>query len=740
MRIAIAILALLAGSVWGQGLPRPPIDPKALPIPEALPFPRVVSEDPPVYKPAPPPKRGPIAPPTPVPNPIPPEILSPVGQLALVVADLAQNVRPEDAPFTWYLSHFVVASIEQRAKGAPKIMDLETYRRVFRFELNHVNASRGLVPEYDVPGSFGTLTRINIRRAVNWTRTAWEIVGNRDYLFREPWLPHRESEFVRLVGGVKQDPKTLAVVKIINSYQLFRDLTETNRQDQTGANSTYYDLLYAAERHPDGDLDFAVVVTDPGPEPQKPAERPWPGGPWTGEGPDKGKNFDKGAFNYIPLAEMQKYEKALAEWKKAKETAGSAVLPKVGKAGKGNKNFPETGADFERRWGAEVKAEDLKRFLIDPRFGGIALGAESDPRSGSFVALNDRAIRITKTPFGWSAHTYDVFENTGDRDHMERIAQIAQGKIAADAGEILASLPNGAQAALLVNGEDKRVEIANSAAAQIRNGSVPAPLLDHDHRPRQIDKFADVRTHSGCVVCHGASAGFIAFAEAVQESIKKGLEARTLDEKIGTQVQDFYTRWEKEIPTYQAPYLNFIQDATATPKEPKGWTPATTVKQFQLARDWYDLPVTTEVAAAEFGMTKTELQSVLLDLSGKMRQYTVPAKDGGERKLTMFSPTGKFPPEASIKDWYVAAGHPTRGGAAIPGYDPLRVVESVKTRINQLATDQFIPRRTWEVDVAFELNLILDSLKPKEERIKELVAPQLLEDAYKRFGIKEIRK
>lgn len=582
----------------------------------------------------------------------PPAVTSPAGQLRLAVADLAARVDPRDGPFVRYLS-FATVPPEKAAE----------FRVVFRWWVNHLSAARSLVREVEVPGSSGTLVRIDIRDAPNWTRAAWEVVGNRDYLFREPWLPHREAAFLRLATGVRQDPKTLAAVSLLNAYQLFRDSVESQRLDRTGRASTYYDLLYAAERHPDGALAFAAVVGpgDPGPEPRPPAGEPWPGGVFPGDG----KAYPKGAFTWVRKADQEEFERAHAAWEAGK-AGTAAVVPKAAAGGPGDPNFPATGADFERRWDAEVKAEDLKKFLVDPRFGGVARGAENDPTAGSFVALSDRVVRIVKTRFGWAARTFDTAENAGDKDYLERPLDIARGTIAFDGGELLATLPNGAQAGLLVNGQDARQEIAPTFLAQNRNP--------------KLDKYADVRTHMSCVACHAGAGGYVPFAEAVQDAVKKGLRAVADPEKRAEaqRVADFFTRWERQVRSLTEPYQAYTEEATATPAEPRGWTPAATVKAFQAARDWYDLPVTLAVAAREFGLSARDLRTALLDL-------------GGGR-------------------------------------------ESVRTRVNQLATDQPVPRRAWEADVAREVGLILDTLKPREEPLKELVSDALLADAIQRFG------
>ncbi len=571
-------------------------------------------------------------------------IESPAGQVQCCCIDLASRVAPEDAPYVMYLSIFTVQAAER-----------PSFRRKFRGILNHWSGSRSLVQEFDVPESKGTLFRIDIRQALCWTRVGWYVVANRDYLFREPLLPHRETQFARLVTGREQDPKTLAAGFVVNAYQLFRDGIESNRS------STYYDLLYASERHPDpdgGKIEFATLPR----EPIKPVAKPWEGGVW----PPDGKQYPAGSFTYVHLEDQDEYDKKLAAFKAGITKAD--VLPKrpisIKDAGKGIANFPDKGVDFERRWGAEIDAKTIKTLLIDPRIGGIAAGTDGDAKNGSYVALNDRAIRIIPTIFGWSARTFDVFENSGEKDHLERFREIALGDAKADAGEILASLPNGAQAALLVNGEDKRVEIANSAAAQIRSDKID---------PR----YRDVRTHMGCIGCHAPNGGFIAFTEQYKDSIEKGIKSKILDGYEAARIRDFYFSWEKSIKRWRDPYENFIESATRTEKD-KPWTGAQFWEQVKRSRDGYDSPVTIETVAFEFGMP---VETMRLKILGK---------------------TEKDSP--------------------------------IDIRLNNLAIGKSMPRRTYEVDVAFKLNLWLDVHKDKEEPIKTLLAPALIDDAIRKFG------
>jgi hypothetical protein len=558
--------------------------------------------------------------------------------------------KPTHLPYTCYFSFGVFDPV-----------DLPTFKRGFNAWVNHLNASRGYVPFYEVPDTGGTLWAFNTNDCANWTRNAFTVAGNRDYLYTEINIGHRDAEALRLLTGVQQDPKTLAVVRVINAYQFFRDTFETDRAE------TYNDILYGKERHPDDDTLFQLIPrTDQIAPPKEPVKQFWPGNkPWR-----DGKLYPNG-FEYISFEENERYQKELKAYQESVKAVRADAVPVPLQNNKGNKKFPETGLEFERRWGAEIKADDIKRFLIDPRFGGIAKGSENDPKAGSFVRLNDAAIRIVKTQFGWSARTFDVFENTGDRDHFARLEQVALGNAKADGGEILASLPNGAQTGMLVNADDKVVTIANSKLAQIRN--------------QKIDKFTDVRTFGSCLICHGPNGGFIAFQEAVNESIKKGLQGKEIDNELARQVRDFFTRWEDDVKGLQAPYLRFIAETTATKDDPKGWTPATLINELKRFRDKYDLPVTLETAARELGVTKRDLKTFLLNLS--------PDEKG-------------------------------------------RIRESVRNRINQLATEQEIPRRAWEVDVVKEVGILLNAAKIQEEPIKRIISEQLLDTAIKDFHSK----
>lgn len=612
---------------------------------------------------------------------------SPQGQLHLALTDLAREEGRARSLETQAAAEparadFLLAAAAGIRKNllfyryisflAVPAADRPEFRRKFRYWLNHLSAARTPVPEYEVPGAQGSLIRLDIRDAPNWTRVGWAVVADRDYLFREPLLPNRETVYGRLVTGIEANPDTLAAGFILSGYQLFRDTLEADRTP------SYYDLLYAAERHPDPDDGNvfvaptgppAIVVPDPGPEPVPPQPRQMPrprGGPLV----QPQWYYDQGEWNV--------YQAALANWKKAKAAFDQAkvvpvpvkaepLVPKrllgVKDANKGDKNFPAKGVDFERRWDGEVKAEDIKRLRIDPRVGGIAAGADGDAKHGSYVALNDRAIRIVPTRFGFVGRTFDVLKNEGDKDHIERFREIALGLAKADGGELLASLPNGAQAGLLVNANDARVEVADTRLAQIK-----ADKID----PR----YRDVRTHMGCMACHAPTNGFISFVEQYKESAEKGVKFLVREEDRQA-VRDFYESWAEDVKMWQAPYARYLERTTRDAKG-KPWTGAQAWEAVRKSRDWYDQPVTIETAALEFGLPVETLRQKLL----------------GAREAD--SP--------------------------------------IDVRLNQLATGKGVPRRTWEAEVAAKLAAYLDSIKGQDEPLKELLAPEIINDAIKRFG------
>jgi hypothetical protein len=619
---------------------------------------------------------------------------TPTGQLVLALTDLTVKVRPEEAPFAVYVSF---------AWSPPGVTRAE-FRRAFRHEINKRNGGTVVVPEVEVDGPRGTvattpectLIRFFTTDCPNWTRTAWRLVADRDYLFREAplgTLPHRETHYGRIVCGIAQNEKTLAAGYIVNASQLYRDMMELDRS-QTG-----HDLLYAAERHPDpdgGKVEFVAVTNpaeavpvDPGPEPKKPPVRSWPGGYWpavpnwtvTDHLMAGHKWYPRGEFEYYDEDAMKAYQRDHARWKEAKAAWDKAPKGKAAKgvpfvpkrpisvkdAGQGKADFPATLIDFQARWGGRKREEKLKLFLFDPAVGGIALGADSGPEGSTVAAGGDRVVKVEGTEFGWLGTTYDSFEAVDDKDQIERdqFLNITKGIIQFDGGEALASLPLGGQAEFLFDGQERSVTIANTKLAK------------HLEVKSTDPRYPDVRV-GYCAACHIQTAGFNAFVEQFADSRARGIRFNVPIEDRPAADQ-FYSGFQRKVKRWRLPYEEFI-DLTTADVTGKPWTGTQTWEAVRKVRDAYDRPIGIAEAAREFGYPVEDFRALLLQ------------------------------------------EHEGKG--------------AIDVRLNQLATGKLVPRITWQKNVAQKAALWLDLVAPKREGIKEALAPQILDDAIKRFGTK----
>lgn len=504
--------------------------------------------------------------------------LSPAGQLRAAALDQSTRVAEINQPFTQYLSLY----------DCPD-KDLPTRTVLLRYLLNTVSQGSEIIRPEVVPETGGRLLRVDIRKG-RWTRDAWSTVARRDPYFREPMVPHRETEFLRRTIGVKQDPKTFSAEIIVNAQFLMRDLLQVD-----GRSETYYDLLYAEQRFGKGGavavVPSAAIPPDPGPEPQEPKGVPWKGGVW-----HDGKSYPAGSFSEIPTGATAKYQTELAVWKLLKEKRDQALaaVPKSKEPGALKKNFPATLKEWEEFWGVE----GAERFAKDRGFliqnGEIAAGSRNTRggKGGSYVAFNDRVIVVTPVPTGYHLETYDSTETKNEKDYLENPLNVVDGKIVSDAGELLVHLPNGLQAALLVNGKGDRVEVADSRVA----------------RNTADVKDVTVRTQIGCIQCHGPEGGFISPTNRkLRDSIEAGLKLKTLKEEDRDRITAFFLDWEEKEAAIRAKMqsaLRKITAAKAVDAKDKGWSGAELVAVMMEFRDWYDEPVTLDEAALHLGEAK----------------------------------------------------------------------------------------------------------------------------------------
>lgn len=521
----------------------------------------------------PPAKKLPAMPKLPKAEDAPVGSLSPAGQLRAAALDMATRVPAIDQANVRYISLY--------ACPADK---LPTWTVLLRFALNTVSLAPDIVHPFVVPDTGGRLFRVNVK-TMRWTPEAFSAVARRDPYFREPMLPHRETEFLRQTIGIQQDPKTFAAEAIVDGLFLMRDILQPE-----GRSDTYYDLLYAEQRFGKSAIKPTVVEpnaipADPGPEPQLTGGKPWRGGIYT-----DGKFYKAGEFLVWTQEELDAHAKRVTEWKTARlarESALAGIKPSVVPGGI-KKNFPEDLKQWEEFWGvegAEKFAKD-RGFLIQN--GEVVAGARNvRGGKGSFVAFNDRVIVVTPVPTGYHLETYDSVKTERNKDFLENPLNVVDGKIESDAGELLVNLPNGLQAALLVAG-GKRVDFADSRVA----------------RNTADTRDVTVRTQIGCVQCHGVDNGYISPTNRkLRESIEAGLKLNVKNEDDRDKIKAFFLDWEEKEAAIRAKMATAYRKLTAKPGDAKdkGWTGAQIVAVMMDFRDWYDDPVTITEAALHLG-------------------------------------------------------------------------------------------------------------------------------------------
>jgi hypothetical protein len=199
--------------------------------------------------------------------------------------------------------------------------------------------------------------------------------------------------------------------------------------------------------------------------------------------------------------------------------------------------------------------------------------------------------------------TYDVSEKSGVKDFSESLIfggkdykQGAGVQAVRDAGELLAYLPNGGQAGLLVNGENKRIEVADAKFAK-----------DTTEPPTSLE--SRVRNYGSCLVCHSPAGGYIIPRDLVKLGTDEGIAAKFKDHDQYLRVKAFFRGYEKKIKGIQDPYLDVVEETTRSEakkgavvdKKEKGWTGAQLSAAVREFRDYYDAPLDAATAAAEMG-------------------------------------------------------------------------------------------------------------------------------------------
>lgn len=471
---------------------------------------------------------------------------------------------------------------------------------LYRIKLQTVNSQSPLVHSLPVPGTDNALWFYDIRLA-GQTTSARAAVARRDKVFREPFVSHQVAEGIRRLQGLRGDVQTFHCESIVPGPWFLRHVEQVD-----GFSPTYYDLLYAEERF--GKEVFGTGLGSGNslhlggggftPEPVKPVGRPWVDDkPW----PVDGKRYPSGSFEWVPQAEMDAYETAMAAWKKLQAGVAApqkAPLPpgQVFLEAKLLKDFPADLNDFEERWGSKAVNDFLAKQYLKVDNGEIVAGFTDDPKRGSIVSYHNRLLKFGANPFnngGVNASTKDFFASTGKKNLANFPKEAAFGLFEEDGGEHLFTLPNGFPAALITGAAKdgrKRVDAAD--------GRLVRSSMDPHH--------GIVFTQYSCFVCHAPNDGVLAPGNRrLGGAVDAGTGPLVRNDPFTANViREFVTGYEWKFQVWRTPYARVIRAMTATEKDPRGWDGTRLAKETVDFVGWYDYPVGLDQAAAEIGIPK----------------------------------------------------------------------------------------------------------------------------------------
>ena len=457
-----------------------------------------------------------------------PKIHSAQSHAELAVAFL-EGLQPSERQYIRFLSFYnydVESILTRRVKSQ-------------RFWVNNIHFEQALAFPYVVNGSEKRLYWIDLRE-FGWSAEDWQLVARREPYFCEP-MDSATAILLRKYIGVDQDPKTLHLEAIVRADWFFRETFESDRSP------SYYDLLYSRfhKRTAGTTETYDEVVT--------PATKD---GYQTFRGPD-GRLYQQ----------MVKGKPAVTRKVTKSGTAGARV------------RFPKNENDFERVFGVDKFREILKELKIDTRHGAVVEGTE---KSVSIVARQNRLIERIQTTISEYYKTFDVKETTGKRDFAETLNKDFEF----DAGEILAGLPGGGMAALLVDNKGVIVETADNRFATDNSD------LKYDSR---------VRTPGSCFICHEQK--YIKPKNLVEDLLKAGIDIKFKNKLRAIEAKGFFLDWTDKLEYEQARFEKFIIRTS-------GYRAGENALALKTWRDEYDAPVTRAVAAKELGLPENVFRLV----------------------------------------------------------------------------------------------------------------------------------
>jgi hypothetical protein len=504
---------------------------------------------------------------------VPPvEILNPDVQARLAVQFLS-TAEGEDGHHAFQACDFPYIKFFSFYGTPPERLPVD--RLLLNWWLHQLSFEQARNLPREVPGSKGRLVWIDIRD-YGWTPGACQAVFEREPYCTEPEaIGHEHAEFLRRAGGLVNSKQALRRdtfhnLGLVRADWFMRETAESDRSP------SYYDLLFARFRFPE---PVQRTITKVEREPYEvEIKEDWAGG------------VDPNDNKYYPPG---KYTRKVTKYRDVERKLVVADTSP-------QRDFPQDINDWEKAFGIDLVKAFARDTKVDLDYGSIVDGGADFPKSGSMVSLHNRLIVSLEGPYGANMRTFDVFDTVGLRDFSEVL--IFKGKrgfvkgsgaqAVFDAGELLSYLPNGGQAALLINGEGKRAEIAATKAAN--------ETTDHRMNP-------GVRNAGSCVICHASAGGFIVPQNIVRDFLDAGGDVRFRDREKRNRVKGFLEGWQKKVKGYQDPYLDLIAYCTKDGRE-NPWTGAQLAQNWQSLRDWYDDPVDFERAQAEVGVPKAVLE------------------------------------------------------------------------------------------------------------------------------------
>lgn len=418
-------------------------------------------------------------------------------------------------------------------------------------------------------------------RDYRWNKAARNTVGSRDPYSQQQWANQVDAQYLRDAVGAKvpdelQKKDRYPLIAVVNAPWLFRETVESDRSQ------SYYDLLYAAQRFGD---DYKAPVKFQGETKAGPA--------------DEMVYVQRGSLTLVKRSEVKPGEKVYVKGAdnvyRQEEAHTERTQPAHEESARGERraNFPATVKDWEEAFGLDLLRAFGKKVKVSTNYGTVVEGALSNPGRGSIVALNDRFVVTEPSGFGSIAmRTFDVFENEGRRDFIEQAPKLPfefdRGTITFDAGELLAYLPNGGQAALLIDGKGNRAEIAATKAAFNSLEKKPNP---------------GVRNPGDCVTCHGAQGGYILPRSLLDAAFEKGVDLKIKDREVLNRFKGFYEDWADNVAPYAKKYESLLAKTTRDrlKRGDKGWDGAKLEATFRRLRDQYDAPISPATAALDTG-------------------------------------------------------------------------------------------------------------------------------------------